>query len=206
MRQSRRRRTHRRSARSTTGLELSSLVGDAPGLQEREGGNGSALPRNPVRPGVLGPPGRAAIRFDSASETWSTKSALYNPLIPRWNTAGTAAILRTISRFQVLLLKLAFGRKSYLLLTIHSEKTTAVAISNGDAIRKARTALAASVYWYKFMWQGKPIRESTRQGNNKVVRQMEAAHRTSLAKGEVGPTGFCLGRSESSGTKRSGRT
>jgi hypothetical protein len=42
------------------------------------------------------------------------------------------------------------------------------------------------VYWYKFMWQGKVIRESTKQGNDKVARQMEAAHRTSLAKGEVG--------------------
>src|ERR1700745_1501579 len=42
------------------------------------------------------------------------------------------------------------------------------------------------VYWYKFMWQGKLIRESTKQGNDKVARQMESAHRTSLAKGEVG--------------------
>src|SRR5882672_2611716 len=43
-----------------------------------------------------------------------------------------------------------------------------------------------STYWYKFMWQGKLVRESTKQGNDKVARQMEAAHRTSLAKGEVG--------------------
>jgi integrase len=42
------------------------------------------------------------------------------------------------------------------------------------------------VYWYKFMWQGKLIRESTHQGNDKVARNMESAHRTSLAKGEVG--------------------
>ena len=42
------------------------------------------------------------------------------------------------------------------------------------------------VYWYKFMWHGKLVRESTKQGNDKVARQMEAAHRTSLAKGEVG--------------------
>jgi len=45
---------------------------------------------------------------------------------------------------------------------------------------------ACGVYWYKFMWQGKPVRESTKQGNDKVARQMESAHRTSLAKGEVG--------------------
>jgi integrase len=42
------------------------------------------------------------------------------------------------------------------------------------------------LYWYKFMWQGKLIRESTKQRNDKVARQMESAHRTSLAKGEVG--------------------
>jgi hypothetical protein len=42
------------------------------------------------------------------------------------------------------------------------------------------------VYWYKFMWQCKLVRESTKQGNDKVARQMESAHRTSLAKGEVG--------------------
>ena len=61
------------------------------------------------------------------------------------------------------------------------------------------------VYWYKFMWNGEMIRESTKQGNDQVARQMEAAHRTSLAKGEVGirdkkviPTlkSFCVDRVE----------
>src|SRR5260370_10169321 len=42
------------------------------------------------------------------------------------------------------------------------------------------------VYWYKFMWNKQLIRESTKQGNDKVARQMESAHRTALAKGEVG--------------------
>ncbi len=42
------------------------------------------------------------------------------------------------------------------------------------------------VYWYKFLWQGKLIRESTRQGNDKIARNIESAHRASLAKGEVG--------------------
>jgi hypothetical protein len=41
-------------------------------------------------------------------------------------------------------------------------------------------------YWYKFMWKGRLVRESTKQGNDKVARQMESAHRTLLAKGEVG--------------------
>jgi Phage integrase SAM-like domain len=40
--------------------------------------------------------------------------------------------------------------------------------------------------WYKFTWHGEVIRESTKQQNDKVARQMEAAHRTALAKGEVG--------------------
>jgi integrase len=41
-------------------------------------------------------------------------------------------------------------------------------------------------YWYKFMWNGETLRKSTRQTNKNTARQMEAAHRASLAKGEVG--------------------
>ena len=41
---------------------------------------------------------------------------------------------------------------------------------------------SCGVYWYKFMWQGRLVRESTKQGNDKIARQMESAHRTSLAK------------------------
>jgi len=41
-------------------------------------------------------------------------------------------------------------------------------------------------YWYRFMWDGRLIRKSTRQGNDKIARNMESAHRTALAKGEVG--------------------
>ena len=42
------------------------------------------------------------------------------------------------------------------------------------------------IYWYHFVFNGEHIQESTKQGNPRVARQMEAAHRTSLAKGEVG--------------------
>ena len=42
------------------------------------------------------------------------------------------------------------------------------------------------VWWYKFTWNGMPIRESTKQTNKRVAEQIEAAHKTSLAKGEVG--------------------
>lgn len=41
-------------------------------------------------------------------------------------------------------------------------------------------------YWYHFWFNNKHIQESTKQGNPRVARQMEAAHRTALAKGEVG--------------------
>jgi integrase len=39
-----------------------------------------------------------------------------------------------------------------------------------------------SIYWYKFMWHGELIRESTKQGNDRKARQIEAAHKTRLAK------------------------
>ena len=58
--------------------------------------------------------------------------------------------------------------------------------TNGACSRCGKKRGSCGVYWYKFMWQGKLVRESTKQGNDDVARQMEAAHRTSLAKGEVG--------------------
>lgn len=44
------------------------------------------------------------------------------------------------------------------------------------------------IYYYNFWWKGEHVQESTKQGNPRVARQMEAAHRTRLAKGEVGIT------------------
>ncbi len=57
---------------------------------------------------------------------------------------------------------------------------------DGRCSRCGKKRGTCGMYWYKFMWQGKLVRESTKQGNDDVARQMEAAHRTSLAKGEVG--------------------
>jgi len=37
-------------------------------------------------------------------------------------------------------------------------------------------------WWYKLTWNGDAIRESTNLTNKRVAEQMEAAHRTSLAK------------------------
>jgi integrase len=42
------------------------------------------------------------------------------------------------------------------------------------------------IWWYKFNWNGETIRESTKQSNKRIAEQMEATHKTSLAKGEVG--------------------
>ena len=45
-----------------------------------------------------------------------------------------------------------------------------------------------NVYWYHFLFNGEHIQKSTKQGNPRIARQIEAAYRTALAKGEVGIT------------------
>lgn len=42
------------------------------------------------------------------------------------------------------------------------------------------------VYWYDFWFKGRRVRESTKQGNANVARNIAAAKRTALANGEVG--------------------
>jgi integrase len=44
------------------------------------------------------------------------------------------------------------------------------------------------IYWFHFVFDGQHVQQSTKQGNPRVARQIEAAHRTALAKGEVGIT------------------
>lgn len=41
-------------------------------------------------------------------------------------------------------------------------------------------------WWFKFTWNGQVVRKSTKQANKRVAEQIESAHRTALAKGEVG--------------------
>jgi integrase len=41
-------------------------------------------------------------------------------------------------------------------------------------------------YWYEFQFNGQRIQQSARTGNKDVARQIEAAHRVGLAKGEAG--------------------
>ena len=43
-----------------------------------------------------------------------------------------------------------------------------------------------SKYWFHFWFDGRHIQRSTKQGNPRVARQIEAAYRTSLAKEEAG--------------------
>lgn len=42
------------------------------------------------------------------------------------------------------------------------------------------------IYWFEFLYKGQRVRQSTKQTNQRVARQMEAAFKTRLAKGEVG--------------------
>ncbi|HEY6291806.1 MAG TPA: site-specific integrase [Terriglobia bacterium] len=52
--------------------------------------------------------------------------------------------------------------------------------------READGKRRRGVYWFNFWWNGQHIQKSTSQGNPDVARQMEAAYKTALAKGEVG--------------------
>jgi len=42
------------------------------------------------------------------------------------------------------------------------------------------------VYWYEFVFNGQRLRETTNTGNQNAARQIEAARRIALAKGEAG--------------------
>src|SRR5260370_6001453 len=42
------------------------------------------------------------------------------------------------------------------------------------------------VYWFHFTFNGEHVQRSTRQGNPRAARQIEAAYKTALAKGEAG--------------------
>ena len=41
-------------------------------------------------------------------------------------------------------------------------------------------------YWYEFQFNGERIQQSAQTGNKDAARQIEAAHRVRLAKGEAG--------------------
>src|SRR5262249_4887257 len=58
--------------------------------------------------------------------------------------------------------------------------------SYGKEVTKVAVYKRGKKWWYKFVWNGELIRKSTKQANKRTADQMEAAHRASLAKGEVG--------------------
>ena len=68
----------------------------------------------------------------------------------------------------------------------HADRVWVAACDAKPCCTALSTGRLPKFYWYKFMWQGKLVRESTKLKNGKGARDMEAVHRTSLAKGEVG--------------------
>ena len=40
------------------------------------------------------------------------------------------------------------------------------------------------MYWFNFVFNGEHVQRPTKQGNPRVARQIEAAYKTQLAKGE----------------------
>ena len=48
------------------------------------------------------------------------------------------------------------------------------------------------IYWYKFMWNGEVVRESTKQGNDRKARNIESAHRARLSSQEDARKDACL--------------
>ncbi len=44
----------------------------------------------------------------------------------------------------------------------------------------------STTYWYEFVFRGQRIRKSTRQRNRNTARELEAAHRSALVRGELG--------------------
>ena len=46
--------------------------------------------------------------------------------------------------------------------------------------------IESGVWWYEFVFAGDRVRKSTKQKNKRTAETMEAAHKTSLARGTVG--------------------
>src|SRR5579863_8788698 len=61
-----------------------------------------------------------------------------------------------------------------------------MARGQGEPVNTMGVYKRGRVWWYRFTWRAEAIRESTKQTNKRVAEQIEAAHKTSLAKGEVG--------------------
>ena len=55
-------------------------------------------------------------------------------------------------------------------------------------------------WWFKFVWNGKPIRESTKQTNRRVAEQMEAARLNAACEGRS-PESVIRSRSNARGIR-----
>jgi hypothetical protein len=51
---------------------------------------------------------------------------------------------------------------------------------------KTGELVVSNIYWYKFLLDGKLVRASTKQSNDKIARQIESARRTALAQERQG--------------------
>jgi hypothetical protein len=58
--------------------------------------------------------------------------------------------------------------------------------SRRKAVKRMSLYKRGEVYWYEFRFNGARVQESAQTGNKDAARQIEAAHRVRLAKGEAG--------------------
>src|SRR5687768_16744479 len=52
--------------------------------------------------------------------------------------------------------------------------------------KKTGETKQSKVWWYEFVWNGERIRDSTKVKNKRAAEQIECAHKTNLARGQVG--------------------
>ncbi len=57
-------------------------------------------------------------------------------------------------------------------------------------------------WWYRFVWNDEPIRESAKTSNKRVAEEIEAARKAASAKGEVGIRDRAYHASEVHGARR----
>src|SRR5271169_3819135 len=72
-------------------------------------------------------------------------------------------------------------------VTEHESNTNPCPTQDSEEGRRVMSIFKRGrTYWFHFWFGGVHIQRSTRQGNPRVARQIEAVYRTKLAKGEVG--------------------
>jgi integrase len=73
---------------------------------------------------------------------------------------------------------------------LSNPQSIGIRVSEGNKAERGKKVMSifkrGSVYWYHFLFNGEHIQKSTKQRNPRTARQIEAAYKTALAKGEVG--------------------